>query len=138
MQTSPVTHNQTWTMKEAAKAVGCGLPRLYIRLRERGLFTQLGIDGRNLPTRKLQQEGLFTVENKAWWDPVNACYRPCPKVQATYKGLILLQEIADELAREKEQHDHQHHGVSDADNGDQGQREVLRVLPDAGAAGSHR
>lgn len=123
-------------MKEAAHLVGVGLPRLYTRLREKGLFTQLGIDGRNLPTRRLQNEGLFIVEAMSWWDPQNKIYRPCPKVKATYKGIILLQEIADELAREKEQATHQRSGLPDPANSDQGPSAVLREHTEAGTAGS--
>lgn len=96
------TEPQLWPMKQAAKEVGVGLPKLYERLREKGLFTRLGLDGRNMPTRQLQQEHLFVVQSHAWWDPSRSEYRPCPKVFATYQGIILLQEIADELAREKE------------------------------------
>tara|TARA_R110000772_G_scaffold58539_1_gene132491 strand:+ start:18831 stop:19175 length:345 start_codon:yes stop_codon:yes gene_type:complete len=92
---------QLWTMKEAAKDLGVGLPRLYERLREKGLFTRLGVDGRNMPIRRLQDEKLFVVEPSAWWDKQCGVWRPCPKVHATYHGLILLQEIADELERER-------------------------------------
>lgn len=96
------TEQQQWSMKEAAKTVGVGLPKLYERLREKGLFSRMGLDGRNLPHRKLQQEGLFIVQAHSWWDPARSEYRPCPKVYATYLGIALLQEIADELAREKQ------------------------------------
>ena len=136
MQTSPTsTNQQTWSMKDAAHQVGAGLPRLYTRLREKGLFTRLGLDGRNLPTRKLQLEGLFIVEAMSWWDPQNKIYKPCPKVKATYKGIILLQEIADELAREKEQPARERSGVSDPDHSDQGPGEVLRPCPESSIAG---
>jgi len=128
-------HRQTWTMKEAAHFVGVGLPRLYTRLREKGLFTRLGIDGRNLPTRALQKEGLFIVEAKSWWDPQNRIYKPCPKVVATYKGLILLQEIADELAKEKEQPADEQPGIHDPADSDQGAGEVLRSHAEPGTAG---
>ena len=101
MQASHSSTNKLWPMKEAAKQVGVGLPRLYERMREQGLFTRLGIDGRNMPTRKLQQEGLFVVRAHSWWDRARGEYRPCPKVFATYQGIILLQEIADELERER-------------------------------------
>jgi hypothetical protein len=89
-------------MKDAAKHVGCGLPKLYERLREKGHFSRLGLDGRNIPHRNLQKEGLFVVRPHSWWDPNRCEYRPCPKVLATYLGIAFLQEIADELAREKQ------------------------------------
>jgi len=136
MQPSPNSSNQqTWSMKDAAHMVGAGLPRLYTRLREKGLFTRLGLDGRNLPTRKLQNEGLFIVEAMSWWDPQNKIYKPCPKVKATYKGIILLQEIADELAREKEQPNHERPGVSDPHHSDHGAGEVLRAGAEPGNTG---
>jgi hypothetical protein len=122
-------------MKEAAKLVGVGLPRLYTRLREKGLFTQLGIDGRNLPTRALQREGLFHVEPHSFYVEAQARYVPCPKVNCTYKGLILLQEIADELAKEKEQPAGERSGLHDPAHGDQGPGAVLRTHADPGAAG---
>lgn len=133
----PENHRQTWTMKEAAHHVGCGLPRLYKRLYERGLFTKLGLDGRHLPTRKLQQEGLFHVETSSFWIAALGEYRPCPKVRATYKGIILLQEIADELAREKAEDANaaQRSRVPDSDHGNQGPRDVLRADADAGDPG---
>lgn len=127
---------QTWSMKAAAHMVGAGLPRLYTRLREKGLFTRLGLDGRNLPTRKLQNEGLFIVEAMSWWDPQNQIYKPCPKVKATYKGIILLQEIADELAREKEQSNCERSGLPAEDHGDRWPSEVLRPEPKSGNTGS--
>lgn len=103
MHPSPISteHTQLWTMKEAAKDLGVGLPRLYERLREKGLFTRLGVDGRNMPIRRLQDEKLFVVKPHAWWDKQCSVWRPCPKVHVTYQGLILLQEIADELERER-------------------------------------
>lgn len=101
MEISRTSSEQLWTMKEAAKQVGAGLPRLYEKLREQGLFTRMGVDGRNMPIRRLQEERLFIVEASAWWDPACGIYRPCPKVKATYKGLILLQEIADALGTER-------------------------------------
>lgn len=124
MQTSPTTPDhpgatiKTWSMKEAAKVVGVGLPSLYTRLRERGEFTRLGLDGRNLPVPKLQREGLFIVQEHSWWDELRREYRPCPKVLATYKGIILLQEVADELAREKRQESSKRSGVSGRDHDD--------------------
>lgn len=91
------SENHTWTMKEAAKEVGVGLPRLYTKLREQGLFTRLSDSGRHIPTRQAQREGLFRVKGSAFW--INGSYRPCPKITVTFSGLTLLQEIADELAR---------------------------------------
>jgi phage antirepressor YoqD-like protein len=88
-------------MKEAAKIVGVGLPRLYEKLRERGDFIRDQFDGRNVPTRAVQLEGLFIVTEHQRWDPQFRIYRHYPKVSATYTGMILLQEIADEIATRK-------------------------------------
>ncbi len=102
MEASRVSRNQTWSMKEAAKQVGVGLPRLYTRLRERGLFTRLGDSGRHIPTKKLREEGLFRVEGSAFY--ANNSWQPCPKVTVTFDGLMLLQEVADELENERKAH----------------------------------
>lgn len=130
MEVSRTSNEQQWTMKEAAKYVGIGLPRLYERLRERGLFTRLGVDGRNMPIRKLQTERLFIVEASAWWDKQCNIYRPCPKVHATYQGLILLQEIADELVREQEKPSDKRQRVPGENNGDQRASAVVCEQPE--------
>lgn len=134
MEASRVAEKHSWTMKEAAKEVGVGLPRLYTRLRERGLFTRLGDSGRHIPTRKLQRDGLFRVKGSAFF--VNGSWRPCPKVLATFEGLQLLQEIADELEREREKPTDKRSRVrSDSDSG-QRPGEVAGDQPGPGAAGS--
>ena len=137
MHASPTSteDRQLWPMKDAAKQVGVGLPRLYKRLREKGLFTMMGIDGRNMPTKKLQDERLFIVQSHAWWDPSIGQYRPCPKVFATYHGLILLQEIADELEREKQQAAGKRPGVQRDDNSHQRQGAVDGHQPEPPTAG---
>ncbi len=94
---------KTWSMKEAAKEVGVGLPRLYARLREKGLFTLVGVDNRNAPNHDLIRDGFFIVTESSYWDKHNSVWRPCHKIEATYKGVILMQATADELVREKEQ-----------------------------------
>lgn len=98
---SEPSSTEIWSMKDAAKHVGVGLPALYTRLREKGLFTLVGVDNRNMPVDELIREGLFVVEPSSYWDRQNGRYRPYQKLHATYRGLILLQATADELEREK-------------------------------------
>lgn len=124
MDEQPNSTDRTWTMKEAAKTVGVGLPRLYERLREKELFTRIGTDGRNVPTTKLQREGFFIVRHNAFYDKKHGIWRPCPKVVATYLGLVLFQEIADELDRESEQPKRERPRIPDPPDDDPGESEV--------------
>lgn len=134
MEASRVSEKHSWTMKEAAKEVGVGLPRLYSRLRERGLFTRLGDSGRHIPTRQLQRDGLFRVKGSAFF--VNGSWKPCPKVLATFQGLMLLQEIADELEREREKPADKRSRVRSDSDSDQRPGEVACEQPGTPAAGS--
>ena len=94
---------KTWSMKDAARKVGVGLPRLYEKLRARGLCVINPSDGRNLPTSRAIDAGYFVTEDTSYYNKQFGCHRPYKKVACTYDGLTLLQEIADELAGTKEQ-----------------------------------
>lgn len=132
-RTSP--ENQLWTMKDAAKEVGVGLPRLYARLREKGLFTRLGQDGRHIPCKQLRDERLFLVFASSYYPPGYSTPKPCPKVKATFQGLMLLQEIADELEREREKPADKRPGVRSEGDGDQRKGALAGEQPVAPAAG---
>jgi len=133
METSKDTGTPTqWPMKEAAQKVGVGLPRLYERLRERGLFMRSVEDHRNVPTTKAQEDGLFDLRESGYYHKQFGVWRPCPKVECTYKGLIVLQEIANELAGEKEESASEQPRVPSTDNQHQGKSTVLRDIPDKG------
>lgn len=130
------TDRQLWTMKDAAKQVGVGLPRLYTRLREKGLFMRLGQDGRHVPCKRLRDERLFLVFESSFYPPGHSTPRPCPKVKATFEGLMLLQEIADELERERKKPADKRPGVRSEPDSDQRQGAVAGEQPGAPAAGS--
>lgn len=126
--TNDSTKQELWHMKNAAKKVGLGLPTLYSRLREKGLFTR--IDGKNLPNTQLQADGLFKVSTGRYWNEKFQQYVPTNKVMATFKGLILLQETADELAREKQELSGKQPRVSNRDNSSKQQSQVRGNKPE--------
>ena len=121
------------TPKNAAKKVGLGLPTLYTRLREKGLFTR--VDGKNLPSTQLQSDGLFKVSTGRYWNEKFGQYVPTYQVMATFKGLILLQETADEVEREKAESRDKRSRVRDRSNSSKEQSSVRGEDTERRAAG---
>ena len=124
---------ELWHMKNAAKKVGLGLPTLYTRLREKGLFTR--VDGKNLPSTQLQSDGLFKVSTGRYWNEKFGQYVPTYQVMATFKGLILLQETADEVEREKAESRDKRSRVRDRSNSSKEQSSVRGEDTERRAAG---
>lgn len=101
MQAHRTPERQLWPMKDAAKRVGVGLPRLYEKLIARGLVTINPFDNRKLPTTRALEAGYFVTQDTRYFNERFGEYRDYTKVLCTYHGLTLLQELADELAADK-------------------------------------
>lgn len=135
METSPTRYQgNLWRMKRAAQKVGVGLPTLYKRLREKGLF--LIVDGRNVPNDDLQKRQLFIVSETRFFVEAKGDYRYTQTVRATSTGMILLQETANELAQEKRNARSKRSRVSSSDNGDQGTSPVCSEHTQPSSTGS--